>query len=183
MTTQALLTVVFGFGVVTLATVALLNVAGHRLHELQLLNKRDRDFAFMYTYSSERAAKLRVSFSRLPLWLGGAAVVVVSLTYGLVFLSEASPKSQVQVKATDEVVYPSIVDQITWAAVGAYVLTLVGITSVLSARLYRVLRTFNSMPFPNQAVLYRGTLKLSEDGPESPRTFRYAGDVRAIPHE
>ena len=70
MTMQVLLSIVFGFGVLTLAAVALLNAAGQRLYELQVLDKRSRDFAFVYTYSSKPAADLRLSFSRLPLRLG-----------------------------------------------------------------------------------------------------------------
>ena len=72
MTMQVLLSMVFGFGVVTLATVALLNAAGHRLFELQVLSRRGEDFSFVYTYNSEADAELRLAFSRLPLRLGGA---------------------------------------------------------------------------------------------------------------
>ena len=49
MTTEILLPMVFGFGVLTLATVALLNAAGHRLHELQVMDQQGSRFAFAYT--------------------------------------------------------------------------------------------------------------------------------------
>lgn len=67
MTTEILLPMVFGFGVLTLATVALLNAAGHRLHELQVMDQQGPRFAFAYTYSSKAAAELRLSFWRPPL--------------------------------------------------------------------------------------------------------------------
>ena len=132
MTTSDVLTIVFGFGIITLATVALLNVAGHRLHELQILDRRGRDFAFVYTYSSKAAADLRVWFSRLPLWLGVAAVAGVSLTCGLFVWATLASEDGLQ---------PSLVDVITWGATGTYVIALVGVTTWLSARLYGAMGT------------------------------------------
>ena len=149
MTMQVLLSIVFGFGVLTLAAVALLNAAGQRLYELQVLDKRSRDFAFVYTYSSKPAADLRLSFSRLPLRLGSTAVVAVLVTYGL-FVWAGSGASPTSVQAEGGV-HPSLAEIITWTMMGAYVLALVGIATVLSTRLYGVLSTFRRGPFPDQA--------------------------------
>lgn len=185
MTMQVLLSMVFGFGVVTLATVALLNAAGHRLFELQVLSRRGEDFSFVYTYNSEADAELRLAFSRLPLRLGGAAIVVVLLTYGLFFWSTVSASTQapVPVAVVEGVARQSAIGTIAWAAIGMYVMALVVVTTSLSARLYSAISTFRSDPLPRQSALYRGSVKLSEDGPHIPRTFRYAVDVRATSQE
>lgn len=183
MTMQVLLSMVFGFGVVTLATVALLNAAAHRLFELQVLSRRGEDFSFVYTYNSEADAELRLAFSRLPLRLGGAAIVVVLLTYGLFFWSTVSASTQAPVPVVEGVARQSAIGTIAWAAIGMYVMALVVVTTSLSARLYSAISTFRSDPLPRQSALYRGSVKLSEDGPHTPRTFRYAVDVRATSQE
>ena len=74
---QILLTIVFGFGVLTLATVALLNAAGHRLHDGERLKYSGGKVQFMYKYPNDKAEKLRIWFARLPVWLGIAATIAV----------------------------------------------------------------------------------------------------------
>lgn len=134
----------FGFGVLALATVALLNVAGHKLHDLEVLDREGRNFAFVYRYDSNAAARLRKWFSRLPLLVGFGALVAMLATFGL--FAEATavrPRQDTQGASTP-------IDAFTWTMVimGGYVLVLVIVTSILSAGLYHAIRIFRSIPFP-----------------------------------
>ena len=56
---QILLTIVFGFGVLTLATVALLNTAGHRLHDGERKGFANNAVQFEYKYPTDDAGRLR----------------------------------------------------------------------------------------------------------------------------
>lgn len=145
MTPQVLLSMVFGFGVLALATIALLNAAGHRLHDLEVFDREGRSLAFVYRYSSQSAARLRVWFSRLPLFVGLGAFVAVSTTYVL-YEATAVPLSQDD-HGTQRHLMP--IDVLTWTMVimGGYVLVLVFVTSILSAGLYHAIGIFNhSLP-------------------------------------
>ena len=74
---QILLTIVFGFGVLTLATVALLNTAGHRLHDGERKGLANNAVQFEYKYPADDAERLRWWFAAVPVWLGIAASMAV----------------------------------------------------------------------------------------------------------
>lgn len=141
MTLQVLLSMAFGFGVLALATVALLNTAGHRLHELEVFDRDGPNFAFVYRYNSKAAARLRLWFSRLPLFVGLGAFVAILVTYGLHAVATAvHPPQHTQALP---------IDILTWTMLimGGYVLILVLVASILSAGLYHAIRIFRSTPF------------------------------------
>ena len=66
---QILLTIVFGFGVLTLATVALLNTAGHHLHDGERRGFANNTVQFEYTYPTNNAERLRWWFAAIPVCL------------------------------------------------------------------------------------------------------------------
>ena len=134
---QILLTIVFGFGVLTLATVALLNAAGHRLHDGKRLKYSGGKVQFMYKYPNDKAEKLRIWFARLPVWLGIAATTAV-ISAGVLYVC-AGPQPQLPPNEPDAS-HLSSISIITWVGMGLYVLALVVVTTVLSWRLYAVLR-------------------------------------------
>lgn len=74
---QILLTIVFGFGVLTLATAALLNTAGHRLHDGERKGLANNAVQFEYKYPTDDAERLRWWFAIVPIWLGIAASMAV----------------------------------------------------------------------------------------------------------
>ena len=135
---QILLTIVFGFGVLTLATVALLNTAGHRLHDGERRGFANQAVQFEYKYPTDDAARLRWWFAGLPIWLGMAASIAV-ISVGALYVSiGARPRVR-----AGEGVYASHLDPlsiVTWVGMGLYVLALVIVTTCLSRRLYTVLQ-------------------------------------------
>ena len=134
MTSQILLSMVFGFGIITVATVALMNTAGLRLFDLEALGKEEgRKLAFAYRYDSKLAASLRVWFARMPLFLGLGAVVAVLSTYGLYVDSTESTS----------------MGALAWRIMAGYVLVLVLVTAVFSAVLYKAIGIFTTAPFPS----------------------------------
>ena len=132
---QILLTIVFGFGVLTLATVALLNTAGHKLHDGKRLGFAKGKVQFRYDYPSDDAETLRKWFARLPIWLGFAAAVAV-VSAGALYVC-AGPQGHM---AEAETSHLNPVSVITWVGMGLYVLALVGVTTWLSRWLYAVLQ-------------------------------------------
>ena len=134
---QVMLSMILGFGILTVATVALLNVAGHRLHDLEAFEKRGRECAFVYKYNSKAAADLRLWFARLPWFLLFGAFVAIGLTLGL--LVEATTRFSEQ-GAQDAKV-------LDWMSLimATYVLILVLVTTVMSGILYNAIGVFNSM--------------------------------------
>ena len=60
---QILLTIVLDFGVLTLATVALLNVAGHRLHDGERRGFGNQAVQFEYRCPTDDAGRLRLWFA------------------------------------------------------------------------------------------------------------------------
>ena len=133
---QILLTIGFGFGVLTLATVALMNAAGHRLYDGERLGYAAGRVRFRYRYPTDRAEKLRKWFARLPLGLGLAATFMV-VAAGSVYVF-AGPQPQPPSDGLDDS-HLSPISIFTWAGMGVYVLALVVVTTVLSRRLYTVL--------------------------------------------
>ncbi len=134
---QVLLTIVFGFGVLTLATVALLNTAGHRLFEGERLGFVDGQVQFAFRYPTDEAETLRRRFARLPLWLGWAGGVAVVFTAVLYFSTGPQPQLAPGEPDASHLKPGSI---ITWTTMGLYVLWLVAVTAVLSRGVYTVLK-------------------------------------------
>ena len=143
MTLQVLLSMVLGFGVLTLATVALLNAAGHRLHDLELLGKSGLECAFVYKYSSRPAANLRLWFSRLPWFLLFGALVAMACTFALHCKAVHVSEQEVDTKGTAMPV------NWTWVTMALYVLVLLVVTTVMSRRLYNAINIFRRVPFSN----------------------------------
>lgn len=136
---QILLTIVFGFGVLTLATVALLNTAGHRLHDGERKGFANNVVQFEYKYPTDDAGRLRWWFAIVPIWLGIAACMAVISVGALYALIGAQP----QVQPEEGAAYTSHLDPVsivTWVVMGLYVLALVVVTTWLSRRLYTVLQ-------------------------------------------
>ena len=136
---QILLTIVFGFGVLTLATVALLNAAGHRLHDGERRGFANNTVQFEYKYPTNNAERLRWWFAVIPIWLGMAASIAVISVGALYVAIGGRPRVQVGEGAA----YTSHLDPlsiVTWVGMGLYVLALVIVTTWLSRRLYAVLQ-------------------------------------------
>ena len=128
---QILLTIVFGFGVLTLATVALLNTAGHKMHDGE-----QKGLLFRFRYRSDDAERLRRRFAKLPVWLGSAASVAVISTGALYAWV---PQPQLPPGEADAS-HLSPISIITWVGMGSYVLALVVVTTWLSRRHYIVMQ-------------------------------------------
>lgn len=124
---QEALTAIFGFGVLTVATVALLNVACLRLHDVQKKYQNATDgsqpdrFLYVYVYDSMSAFAERDKLRHLPsflAWMGAGAIVLVQFLYGVAYLT-ACPNEE------------------------EYVLALLCVAAVVSNKVYRVLDKVN----------------------------------------
>lgn len=129
---QMLLTIVFGFGVLTWATVALSNAAGQKLH-----HGAQEGLLFRFRYLSDDAERLRSWFAWLPVWLGWAASVAVVSTGALYVW--ASPQPQLPPGEPDAS-HLSPASIIAWVGMALYVLALVVVTTWLSRRHYTVMQ-------------------------------------------
>lgn len=143
-----LLTIVFGFGVITVATIALLNVAGLRLHDLREVGKAGQVkpiFAFVYT--SESARDLRESFGKLPsrlMWGAISALLGVVCLYSFVGLwvdiqEIIGIKQETDIQATHsgrDAEHLRPVNVITWVTIAGYVLVLLLVAGSISRRCY-----------------------------------------------
>ena len=138
-----LLTMVFGFGVITLATIALLNVAGLRIHDLREV-KRDDESVFAYAYVSKEAYDLRESVGKLPRWLTWGAIrrcVVYDDTDGNLRLVAGFPigvQEAVDSQKTMDHLEP--IDIIVWVPITGYVAVLLWLAGSISRRCYVVLK-------------------------------------------
>ena len=139
---QEVLTTVFGFGVLTVATVALLNVACLRLHDVQKKDKTATDgsqmnrFVYVYVYDCASAFgardKLRHSPSFLA-WMGVGAIVFVQILYGIAYLTTYPNERE----------STNILGVITWMSIASYVLALLCVSAVVSNKVYGVLDKVN----------------------------------------
>ena len=140
-----LLTMVLGFGVITIATIALLNVAGLRVHDLREVKQQRESVVLAYTYNSQNAYKLRSSIGKLPRRLTWAATVGVLYLVGCYALVGFGFFDGVQ-DAVDSQKMDStehlgrIVFIITWAPVTGYVTVLLWVAGSISKRCYIVLK-------------------------------------------
>lgn len=146
-----LLTIVFGFGVITVATIALLNVAGLRLHDLREIKQKDDNDqdkpVFEFVYTSTCARDLRDSFGKLPsrlMW--GAIIAVLAVVCLYVFvgltvdLQEATnAKQETGIQAAHpgrDAEHLRPVNIITWMSIAGYVLALLFVAGSISGRCY-----------------------------------------------
>ena len=140
MTLQLLLSIGVAVGILTLATVALMNVAGLRIHEV------DKSDGQAYLYGGNSAQRLRGWFRRLPLWLGVAAAIAFAgiLTAGWWTGTPISPGSAVTEAAGGVSGSPNAVGDLQrWsvlAALVAYVAVMLVVALGLSWWLYRVMQ-------------------------------------------
>ena len=138
-----LLTMVFGFGVITLATIALLNVAGLRVHDLREV-KRDDESVFAYAYVSKDAYDIRESVGKLPRWLTWGAIIAVlfttilTATYAFVAGLPIGVQEAVDSQKTMDHLEP--IGIITWVPITGYVAVMLWIAGSISRRCYVVLK-------------------------------------------
>ena len=134
---SVLLTMVFGFGVLTLATIALLNVAGLRVHDLRE-ERRAGESILAYAYTSKGAYDLRSAVGKLPRRLKWGATVAVVLVMVLYASVESGASVDPQGGLGREHLTP--VGIITWASIAAYVVALLWVAASISRRCYVVLK-------------------------------------------
>lgn len=139
MTLQLVVTLVFGFGVVTVAVIALMNTASLRLHDLyQQVEPENKDGKqirpqYQFVYGTDEAQTLRNALAELPPRLGAAAVLsIILLTAMHLVVSQLDVKTSIL--SADGV--------ITWFAVGSYVCRVVYIATARSRDLYDVMQDF-----------------------------------------
>ena len=134
-----LLTMVFGFGVITIATIALLNVAGLRLHDLREVKHSD-EFTFEYAYSTKSAYDLRTDVGKLPRRLTSAAVVALLFVTALNALAYALVDAPILGQSTANVGHLTPIAIITWLSITSYVAVLLCVAGSISTRCYAVLK-------------------------------------------
>lgn len=154
---QEALTAIFGFGVLTVATVALLNVACLRLHDVQEKGKDEAAkqqsgadgsdrvsagvqtvdrFLYAYVYDSASAFSERDKLRHLPsflAWTGVGAIVFVQVLYGIAYLTTCPSERECN----------AVLDVVTWMSITSYVLVLLGVAAVVSNKVYGVLAKVN----------------------------------------
>lgn len=146
---QEALTTIFGFGVLTLAAIALLNVACLRLHEVQKKDEqggpgKQRDgaagqagrFSYTYVYDSKRAFEARDTLRSLPSflgWTGVAAIVFVQLLHGIARLTVIPHERE----------FAAVLGVITWMSAASYVLVLLCVAAVVSNKVYGAMDEVN----------------------------------------
>ena len=140
---QEALTIIFGVGVLTLATVALLNVACLRLHDVQKKDRKtsegsgtDNRLLYAYVYDGVRAFEAREKLRSLPAflgWTGAGAIAFMQLLGGIAYLT-TSPSERESA---------AIFDVVTWATIAAYVLALLFVAAWVSNKVYGVLSEVN----------------------------------------
>ena len=146
---QLILTMTFGFGVMTLATIALLNTAGHRLHDLHNIGEGPEP-TFIYTYISDHATRLRRWFATMPLALGIAAIVAIVAVGTMYGVSDTpvppEPQSNGEEKADRTHLEAQSIAM--WVTVSFYVVALSGVTATFSFLSYKAIQQF-PVPSPD----------------------------------
>ena len=125
MTAQLALTVSIGVGVLTLATMALLNTAGLKLHDVT--EDKDKKVS-RFTYDSGLAHELRRSFAAMPEALGAGVVFFVIFMAAMYSESVEGGHSETFFKIGVPL------------SVAVYIGLLLYVTVRLSRRIYGVLR-------------------------------------------
>ena len=177
MTLQLLLSMAVAIGILTLAVIALMNVAGVRLHELhaKMVDKPSSRPSFAYTYSKDRAEKVRRGFRRLPFAFGCAATIATAAVACAIWLAppltaEGEPKrpNAVPTATSAKLTADAHAGRDTshmqplgialLAATTAYVLLMIAIATFLSRRLYAAMQsTFETGPQPSPESLAAAT--------------------------
>ena len=125
------MTTIFGFGVLTLAMIALLNVACMRLHDVQKRAAEASRFAYAYIYDGPKAHTAREDLRSLPSLLGWTGFVAIVMVQVLHLVDSASGNSS------------SVLDAVTWMAIASYVLVLLAVAAVVSNRVYGAMAEVN----------------------------------------
>lgn len=129
---QEALTTIFGFGVLTLATIALLNVACMRLHDVQKKNDEASGFAYAYIYDGPKAHTARGDLRSLPSllgWTGFVAIVMVQVLHLVAYSTSGTATA--------------VLDAVTWMSIVSYVLVLLAVAAVVSNRVYGAMAEVN----------------------------------------
>ena len=142
MIVQVALTALFGIGVLTVATIALLNVACLRLHDVQKIDDGEASgggfvpFLYAYVYDSTLAFEAREKLRNLPAflgWMGGGAILIMQVQYVIVLLTTC-PNERESI---------GVWDAITWASMTAHVTALLLVAAWVSNKVYSVLNEVN----------------------------------------
>lgn len=143
MIVSVLVTMLLGFGVITVATIALLNVAGLRVHDLREV-KQQGESVLAYTYTSHRAYKLRSSVGKLPrrlTWGATIGVLYVAVCFAFVSLGfSVHVQDAADGQKTAEIERLERIGIVTWAPITGYVMALLWVAGSISRRCYVVLR-------------------------------------------
>lgn len=164
---QEALTAVFGFGVLTVATVALLNVACLRLHDVQkkeqkkgkkdleggaeegpktAIGSEADELRYVYVYNSANAFAERDRLRHLPsflAWTGVGAIVLVQVLYGIAYLTAPHAGGDSPCACPSDRGPVTVLDIITWMSIASYVLVLLCVAAWVSNRVYGVLSRVN----------------------------------------
>ena len=138
---QLVLTLSLGFGVLSLASVALLNTAGHKLHDIRKVGKNPSTGKTFLTFicSSDEATMLRKSFARMPIGIcWGAAVGIAVL--GLIAYFGIDPSITPKPDKPDSV-HLQPYGVVLWASVSVYAGFLVYLTGRISRKFYKILQS------------------------------------------
>ena len=139
---QLVLTLSLGFGVLSLASIALLNTAGHKLHDIRKVGKKPfnwKDLFNLYISSSDEATMLRKSFARMPIGIcWGAAVGIAVL--GLIAYFGIDPSTTPKPGEPDSV-HLQPYGVVLWASVSVYAGFLVYLTGRISRKFYKILQS------------------------------------------
>lgn len=130
---QEALTAVFGIGVLTVATVALLNVACLRIHDVQRTDGIEMGrILYAYVYDSVSAFEAREKLRNLPTLLGWAGVGAIGIMQSLYAAAYFTTCSNEQESI-------AIWNVITWASIVSYVVALLFVSAWVSNKVYGVL--------------------------------------------
>lgn len=132
MTVPEALTTIFGLGVLTLATIALLNVACIRLHDVQRKATEAGRLVYAYVYDGAKAHAAREDLRSLPSFLGWTGFVAVAL----VLVLHLAPYST----SGDAI---AALNAITWTLIASYVLVLLCVAALVSSRIYGAMAEVN----------------------------------------
>ena len=130
---QGALTTLFGIGVLTLATIALLNVACIRLHDVQKRDgNRKRRFAYAYVYDGQKAHEARAGLRNLPSFLGWTGFLMIAMVQLFHIVAYSTNEESA-----------ALLDIITWMSIASYVLALLGVAALVSRRIYHAMAEVN----------------------------------------
>lgn len=132
MIVQEALTTIFGLGVLTLATIALLNVACIRLHDVQHMATEAGRAVYAYVYDSAKAHAAREDLRSLPSFLGWTGFIAVAMVQVLHVVAYSTDGNSI-----------AVLGAITWTAIASYVLVLLAAAALVSNQVYGAMADVN----------------------------------------